>query len=243
MARQGYLDLGARAYYSIYNGLDPETHYPVPSDPLFECDVAFVGNRLPDRDARVAELFLQAAMLAPEKSFLLGGEGWGDKPLPCNVRYIGHVPTSMHNLINSSAAMVININRVSMAEFGYSPPTRVFEAAGAAACLLCDDWAGIADCFEPGRELLVVRTAHDVVTALLRHDPAERKQIGHALRTRALHDHTYARRAEQVELAFLQCAMRRRRELGPQESAPATMADWLAFNIGGKHNLREETYA
>lgn len=55
--REQYLLLGARAYFSIYNGLDPETHFPVPPDPGLACDVAFIGNRLPDREARVDELF------------------------------------------------------------------------------------------------------------------------------------------------------------------------------------------
>ncbi|MBV8632262.1 MAG: hypothetical protein JOZ83_15145, partial [Silvibacterium sp.] len=131
-----YKSFGARAYHSIYNGLDPETHYPVPVDPELACDVVFLGNRLPDREARVDELFFRAAELAPDKRFILGGEGWGDKPLPANVRWIGHVSTGDHNRVNSSAGMVMNINRASMASFGFSPPTRVFEVAGAGTCML-----------------------------------------------------------------------------------------------------------
>ena len=117
--REQYLAFGARAYFTMYNGLDPETHYPVPADAALACDIAFLGNRLPDREARVEELFLHAAELAPESRFLLGGEGWGDKHLPANVRYIGHVPTAMHNRINCSADMVMNINRASMATSGF----------------------------------------------------------------------------------------------------------------------------
>ena len=203
--REGYLTYGARAYFSIYNGLDPETHHPVPSDPSLACDVVFLGNRLPDREARVEELFLRAAKLAPESRFLLGGEGWSDKKMPPNVRYLGHVPTANHNRVNCSAGMVININRASMALSGFSPPTRVFEVAGAGTCLLCDDWPGIDDCFEPDSEILVVRTAEDVVDALASHDKEARERIGKAFRARALRDHTYTQRALQAEAAFLQC--------------------------------------
>jgi spore maturation protein CgeB len=203
--RENYLALGARAYFSIYNGLDPETHHPVPPDPAFACDVAFLGNRLPDREARVEELFLRAAELAPQFRFLLGGEGWGDKSMPANVRYIGHVPTADHNRINCSAEMVMNINRASMAQSGYSPPTRVFEVAGAGTCLLCDDWPGIDDCFELGKEILVVRSAQDVVDALATYDPAARRGIGEAFHQRALRDHTYAQRALVAEQAFTHC--------------------------------------
>ena len=203
--REQYLALGARAYFSMYNGLDPETHHPVQPDPSLACDVAFLGNRLPDREARVEELFLHAAELAPESRFLLGGEGWSDKPMPGNVRYIGHVPTAEHNRVNCSAGMVMNINRASMAQSGFSPPTRVFEVAGAGTCLLCDDWPGIDDCFEPGKEILVVRTAQDVVNALATYDAADRRRIGDAFHARALRDHTYAQRAAQADEAFRQC--------------------------------------
>ena len=203
--RGEYLHFGARSYYSIYNGLDPETHHPVPPDPALACDVAFIGNRLPDREARVEQLFLRAAELAPGRHFILGGEGWGDKILPSNVRWIGHVPTGEHNRVNCSASMVMNINRSSMAHFGFSPPTRVFEVAGAGTCLLCDDWPGIDECFEPGSEIVVIRSAEDVVNALDRYDINARGRIGQALHRRALRDHTYAQRALQAERAFMEC--------------------------------------
>ncbi len=208
-ARQGYCSAGARAYYSIYNGLDPETHHPVPPDPSWACDVAFLGNRLPDREARVEQLFFRAAELAPDQRFLLGGEGWGDKAMPPNVRWIGHVSTEDHNRLNCSAAMVMNINRASMADFGFSPPTRVFEVGGAGACMLCDDWPGLDDCFKPNQEILVIRTAEDVVEALHRNDSASRRRIGDAFHARALRDHTYQQRALQAEQAFLECMRKR----------------------------------
>lgn len=225
-ARAGFLEFGARAYYSMYNGLDPESHHPVAPDPELACDVAFLGNRLPDREARVDELFLRAAALAPDQRFLLGGEGWADKPMPANVRYLGHVPTASHNRLNCSAGMVMNINRASMADFGFSPPTRVFEVAGAGTCLLCDDWPGIGDCFAPGKEILVVRSAEDVARVLHEHDDAARRRIGAAFRARALREHTYAFRAAQADFAFRECLARRKGEAGPQSYPAATITDW-----------------
>ncbi len=226
LAYEGFKEFGARAYYSMYNGLDPETHFPVPADPSLACDVVFLGNRLPDREARVEELFLRAAELAPQAGFILGGEGWGDKRMPPNVRWLGHVPTADHNRVNCSASMVLNINRASMAEFGFSPPTRVFEVSGAGTCLLCDDWPGISDCFEPGSEILVVKSAEDVVDALQRYDLSDRKRIGDAFHARGLADHTYAQRAAQADFAFRECRARRQGRLPAQTHAPATMADW-----------------
>ena len=114
-----------------------------------------------------------------------------------------------HNRLNCSASMVMNINRSSMADFGFSPPTRVFEVSGAGTCMLCDDWPGIDDCFEPGKEILVVRSAEDVVKALERYDLDDRTRIGEAFHARGLRDHTYEQRALQAEKAFLDCISRR----------------------------------
>jgi spore maturation protein CgeB len=158
----------------------------------------FVGNRLPDRERRVEEFFFRAARLAPECRFALGGEGWADKPMPANVRRLGHVGTQDHNRLNCSARMVLNINRDSMAGVGFSPPTRIFEAAGAAACVITDRWAGIENFFAPGREILVVAGAEEIVGYLRNVPVRDAAQIGAAMRQRALRDHTYERRAHRV---------------------------------------------
>jgi spore maturation protein CgeB len=194
-----YKRLGAIDCHPIYNAHDPGTHHPVqPADSL-RCDLAFVGNRLPDREARVEQFFLHAAELAPEMSFVLGGEGWGNKRLPENVRWIGHVGTSDHNVVNCSARMVLNINRNSMADVGFSPPTRVFEAAGAAACVITDEWSGIDHFFAPDSEILIAQSAKDVVTLLQTIDPDRAINIGQAMRNRALSEHTYTIRALEVD--------------------------------------------
>ena len=191
-----YKALGAAVCESIYNGLDPDTHHPVPPDPRYAADLVFLGNRLPDRERRVDELFLRAAALAPEMRFLLGGEGWGDKQMPANVRWLGHVPTGEHNSVNCSASMVLNINRDSMAHTGFSPPTRVFEVAGSGSCLLCDAWPGIETFFVPGKEILVVRDAEEIVAALRSYSAEETARCGAALHRRALSEHTYRQRAQ-----------------------------------------------
>lgn len=193
-----YLKLGARACHPVYNAVDPETHHPAQADPDIACDLAFVGNRLPDRERRVEELFLAAAERAPEFSFLLGGEGWGGKTMPSNVRWIGHVGTGDHNRVNCSARLVLNINRESMAKVGFSPPTRVFEAAGAGACLITDHWQGIDAFFSPGCEILVARSAHDIVDLMRSVDMKLAREIGGAMRKRAMLEHTYALRAREV---------------------------------------------
>jgi spore maturation protein CgeB len=194
-----YLAAGARTCVPVYNALDPDTHHPVPPDARFEADLAFLGNRLPDREARVAEFFLRPAAARPQGRFLLGGSGWRDLALPPAVRYLGHVYTRDHNALNATARAVLNVSRASMARFGYSPATRVFEAAGAGACLLSDAWEGIETFLEPGREILVARDGEEVGALLDGLEAARARRIGAAALARVRAEHTYARRAAQVE--------------------------------------------
>jgi len=207
----GYEGFGARRCTPIYNALDPATHHPVPPEPRFACDLAFLGNRLPDREARVEEFFFRAAELLPERSLLLGGNGWGDRALPANVRYLGHVYTRDHNALNSTPAAVLNVSRESMARYGYSPATRVFEAAGAGACLVTDAWVGIEQFLAPGEEVLVAEDGEEVAARLAALSRERARAIGAAARRRVLAEHTYAHRAAEVEAILAETAEARRR--------------------------------
>lgn len=194
-----YTALGAPNCIPIYNALDPQTHHPVAPDPRFNCDLAFLGNRLPDLEARVEAFFLNAAAQSPNNTFILGGSGWHDKPLPHNVRWIGHVSTNDHNALNSTPRLVLNISRDSMARYGFSPATRVFEAAGAGACLITDAWKGIEEFLEPQTEVLIASTGDDVARYVRDITREQAYTIGTAALKRVLTQHTYAHRAEQLE--------------------------------------------
>jgi spore maturation protein CgeB len=194
-----YASFGARECIPVYNALDPETHHPVPPNPDFDADLSFLGNRLPDREARVEEFFLRAATLLPDRRFLLGGSGWGDKPLPPSVRCLGHVFTADHNAFNVTPRAVLNISRESMAANGWSPATRVFEAAGAGACVITDAWEGIEFFLEPDREVLVARDGAEVAELVRSLDATRARETGRAAMQRVLAEHTYAHRARQVE--------------------------------------------
>lgn len=200
---RAYRALGARICVPIYNALDPTTHCPVPPERRFEADLSFLGNRLPDREARMEEFFLNAARELPERRFLLGGNGWQDKRMPPNVSYVGHVYTHDHNAFNCTPLAVLNIGRESMARYGHSPATRVFEAAGAATCLITDAWVGIEQFFEPGLELLVARSGEEVAEHLITLTPRRARKVGSTAYRRVLAEHTYAHRAEQLD-ALLQ---------------------------------------
>ena len=200
---EAYRALGARACVPIYNALDPLTHHPVAPDDRFRGALGFLGNRLPDREARVREFFFEPARRLAASRFVLGGNGWDrDAGAPPNVQLIGHVYTRDHNAFNCTPRAVININRDSMARFGFSPPTRVFEAAGAGACLIVDAWEGIELFLEPGSEVLIAASGAEVAAHLQELTDAAAVRIGRAALRRVLAQHTYAHRAQQVEQAL-----------------------------------------
>ena len=194
-----YLGFGAKACVPVYNALDPDTHFPVAPDARFTADLALLANRLPDREARIEEFFLAPAASLPQRRFLLGGNGWHDKPMPSNVDARGHVGTAEHNAFNCTPAAVLNVARDSMAHIGFSPATRVFEAAGAAACLITDAWEGIEQFLRPDCEVLVARDGQDVADHLAALTPDRARAIGRAALARVLAEHTYALRGVQVD--------------------------------------------
>jgi spore maturation protein CgeB len=85
-----------------------------------------------------------------------------------------------------------------MVRYGFSPPTRVFEAAGAGACLITDAWIGIEQFLDPAREVLVAPDGESVAVILRNLSARKARQIAEAARRRILAHHTYAHRARDV---------------------------------------------
>ena len=124
------------------------------------------------------------------------------KPVSANVNYIGHVSTRDHNAFNATPKAVLNVSRASMADNGFSPATRVFEAAGAGACLITDFWEGIELFLKPDEEVLVARDGKDVSDILAGLSNEQAQLIGKNAINRVLADHTYASRAVTVDAIF-----------------------------------------
>jgi spore maturation protein CgeB len=194
-----YRDLGAKLCVPIYNAVDAETHHPVPPVARYRADLSLLANRLPDREARIREFFFEPAQRLPESKFLLGGSGWSHDSQRPNVSVLGHVPTAQHNAFNCSARAVLNVSRDSMASVGFSPATRVFEAAGAGACIITDAWRGIEQFLEPDDEVLVAASSEEVAAHLGSLTEQRARQLGEAARRRVLAKHTYGIRALEVE--------------------------------------------
>ena len=93
--------------------------------------------------------------------------------------------------------MILNISRERN---GRSPATRIFEAAGAGACVITDEWAGLSDFLEPGAEVLIAADGTAVAELLAQISPEQARAIGQRARHRVLCAHTYSHRALQLEM-------------------------------------------
>lgn len=198
-----YRALDARGCTPIYNALDPDTHHPVKPDARYLCDLALLANRLPDRESRIRDFFFTPATQHPKCRFLLAGSGWISADTPSNVACLGHLSTRDHNAFNCSPKAILNVSRDSMARFGYSPATRVFEAAGAGACIITDAWEGVELFLEPDEEILVANNGEEVGEILGGLTLTRARAIGEAARARVLAKHTYAHRVDEVDALLL----------------------------------------
>jgi spore maturation protein CgeB len=191
--------LGARRVAPLYGSVDPGAHQPVPSIPHYRADLSYLGTYAEDRQAALNTLFVEPARRRPRQRFLIGGSLYPDAfPWEQNIFYFAHVPPSEHPAFYCSSLLTLNVTRRAMAEMGYCPSGRLFEAAACGVPILSDGWEGLDQFFEPGTEILVARTTEDALGALA--TSRERlARIAQAARERALTAHTAERRAIELE--------------------------------------------
>lgn len=191
--------LGARVVAPLYGSVDPDTHRPTASREEYRASLSYLGTYAADRQDALLRLFLAPARQMPHARFLIGGAQYPETfPWQANIAFVQHVPPQLHPAIFCSSRATLNVTRAAMAQYGYCPSGRLFEAAACGVPLLTDDWDGLDHFFEPGRELLRVGSAEDVVNALSLSD-AELRAIASAARERVLADHTGECRVREFE--------------------------------------------
>ena len=191
--------LGARVVAPLFGCVDPEVHHPVDARDDYRADLSYLGTHAADRDRMLRMLFVEPARRQPQRKFIIGGAMYdGTFPWEPNMFFLSHVPPSEHPAFYCSAKLNLNVTRLSMAHNGYCPSGRLFEAAACNAAVLSDDWAGLSDFFEPGREILTARTTDEAMDALSK-SPEELARISRAARMRALEEHTADVRVRQLE--------------------------------------------
>jgi spore maturation protein CgeB len=191
-------DLGARKALPLYGHVDPEAHRPAPRDPRYACDLSYLGTYAADRQPGVTALFAEPARVRPQLRFLLGGSGYDDKfPWSDNIFFLDHVAPAEHAPFFASSRLTLNVTRRDMAQMGWCPSGRLFEAAACGAPILSDAWEGLDLFFEPGREILTASSTEEALAALDLTD-AELAAIARAGRERTLSEHTSDHRAGEL---------------------------------------------
>ncbi len=201
--------LGAKWVAPLYGWVDPESHFPVPPVDRFRAAFSYLGTYAADRQEALAELLLQPARRLPDERFLIGGAQYPeDFPWLPNLFFTQHLEPAQHPAFFCSGRATLNVTRRAMAEYGYCPSGRLFEAAACGVPILSDTWEGLETFFAPGREILTVSTAEEVLAALSLGDN-ELKRIALAARERTLEEHTADRRVRQLEALCEEARARR----------------------------------
>jgi spore maturation protein CgeB len=192
-------ELGARRVAPLYGHVDPDVHRPVEPLARFVSDLSYLGTYAADRQQQLEALFVEPARQRNELRFLIGGAQYPqDFPWSDNIFFVRHLPPAEHPAFFSSSRLTLNVTRQAMAEMGWCPSGRLFEAAACGTAIVTDSWEGLESFFMPGEEVLVARETQDVLRALdLGAD--EIRRIASAGRERTLAEHTSDRRAETLE--------------------------------------------
>jgi spore maturation protein CgeB len=197
--------LGARRTAPLYGSVDPAVHRPTEGRPPFRADLSYLGTYAASRQAALTRLFLEPARRLPGRWFALGGAQYPpDFPWRENVLYVRHLPPEDHPAFYCSSPLTLNVTRAEMAALGWCPSGRLFEAAACGVAVVTDPWAGLEAFLEPGREILVARSADEAVAAVER-SREELARIGRAARERCLAAHGADVRAREL-VALLEAA-------------------------------------
>jgi len=188
--------LGARRVAPLYGSVDPGTHRPVLPDPQWAAACSYLGTWSADRQHALDMLFVEPARRHPEKLFVAGGSLYpAELAWPNNVARYEHVPPPAHPQFYCSSPITVSVTRGAMAELGYCPSGRLFEAAACGVPVLSDWFEGLDTFFVPGEEILIAREADEALAAHSRNDL---QMLGLRARKRALAEHSGTRRAAEL---------------------------------------------
>ncbi|MCY1020019.1 glycosyltransferase family protein [Pyxidicoccus sp. MSG2] len=150
--------------------------------------------------AHAARLLLDAALQWKAGRFVVAGPQYpAVVRWPSNVERVAHLPPPAHADFYRAQRFSLYVTRADRVLAGYSPGVRLFEAAACGVPIISDVWNGLESVFVPGEEILLARTAKDVLGHLRELSEADRLALGAKARARVLAEHTEAHRALAVE--------------------------------------------
>jgi len=189
---------GAAGARPLYCSVDPALHFPEPTTTRW--DMGYLGTYCADRQPAVDALLVEPARAWPEGRFVVAGPLYPPElAWPANVERTQHLAPGDHRSFYNAQRFSLNVTRADMARAGWSPSVRLFEAAACGTPVVSDPWAGLEAFFQPGREILVARTAREALAIVREMPERERVAMGRRARQRALAEHTAECRAEALE--------------------------------------------
>ncbi len=191
--------LGARRVQALYGSVDPAVHSPAAPVEYYRAALSYMGTYSADRDEALNALFIEPARQLFRERFVIGGSKYHDGfPWLPNIYYVGHLAPAQHSEFYCSGRLTLNVTRQPMAEMGFCPSGRLFEASACGVPVLSDYWDGLDAFYTPGSEILIGREPADALNALSLSD-AELASIGRNARQRTLDCHTSDHRATELE--------------------------------------------
>lgn len=188
--------LRARNVAPLYGHADPSIYRPTPPLEHYRAALSYLGTYAADRQPRLDELLVAPARRRPDLRFVIGGAQYPDTfPWQRNIHFVRHLPPDEHPAFYASSRLTLNVTRAAMADLGWCPSGRLFEAAACGCPVISDEWRGLDDFFAPGAEILLARSRDDVLAALEAGED-DLCRIGAAARERVAAGHTSAHRAE-----------------------------------------------
>jgi spore maturation protein CgeB len=198
--------LGAKQVAPLYGSVDPEAHFPVEPIDTFRADLSYLGTYAEDRQVMLNRLLVEPARQLPDMKFIIGGAQYpAEFPWTSNIYFVRHLPPADHPAFYCSTRMTLNVTRHAMAEMGYCPSGRLFEAAACRAAILSDWWEGLDEFFRPAEEILIARSTEEAIEALQLSD-RELERIRAAAREKVLAAHTSEQRAIDLQKAIEQAS-------------------------------------
>lgn len=191
-------EFGARRARPLYCSVDVDQHRPAASKK--DLELGYLGTYSADRQPWLEELLNEPARRLPKQRFAVVGAQYPQTLVwPKNVQRVDHMAPDQHALFYSRQRFTLNLTRADMRKAGYSPSVRLFEAAACGTPIISDDWVGLSEVLEPGKEILIAHSADDVTRYLRDVSDQETFNIAKAARERVCAEHSSAHRAAELE--------------------------------------------
>ncbi|MCC6614451.1 MAG: glycosyltransferase [Anaerolineae bacterium] len=188
--------LGAREVHTLFYGVDTDVFSPARVEAQ-DIDAFFYGHGREYREQWIDAMIAQPSQALPESRFAVRGKNLGQLGRAETLPYL-----SFNKMREYACRSKLNlcITRMAHASVHASSSSRPFELASMGCCIVGNPYAGVDTWFEPGKEIVIVRSAEEAMDRyrFLLGNEMERKRIAAAAFARVHKQHTMRHRAREL---------------------------------------------